>query len=326
VDTAILSQSGAPVEEIAGGCFCCRFSSLQEAADNLEKAHQPEIFLAEPVGSCTDLVATVSYPMRRMYGDSYSIAPLTVVVDPDRALRVFSLRKGKKFSDKVSYIYKKQIEEAEAILLNKIDRVAEKDIHELKDFISRNYPDKKVFLCSAQSGIGLDEWMQWIEDRDLTEHEAMSMDYDIYADGEAELGWFNASVELQATQMLDGNQVILSIMNSVQKDLLADDVVIAHLKMTLSPEDGSGEIASANVVDNESIPAIGQKLMDDLQTGVLIINLRAQASPEVLRDAVHKSLQAVDCLSLEHEEFFRPGRPEPEYRMQSSDSSTDTCI
>ena len=102
VDTAVLSQTGVAVEEIAGGCFCCRFQSLQDAADNLHKEHCPEIFLAEPVGSCTDLVATVSYPMRRMYGESYSIAPLTIVVDPQRALRILGLREGKSFSDKVS--------------------------------------------------------------------------------------------------------------------------------------------------------------------------------------------------------------------------------
>jgi G3E family GTPase len=32
VDTALLRSHGFEVEEIAGGCFCCRFDSLQEAA------------------------------------------------------------------------------------------------------------------------------------------------------------------------------------------------------------------------------------------------------------------------------------------------------
>ena len=34
------------------------------------------------VGSCTDLKATVSYPLRRLYGDNFAIAPLSVMVDP----------------------------------------------------------------------------------------------------------------------------------------------------------------------------------------------------------------------------------------------------
>jgi len=82
VDTTMLRAGGFPVEEIAGGCFCCRFNSLIEAAERLTANNRPEVFLAEPVGSCTDLVATVTYPLRKIYGDAFSIAPLSVIVDP----------------------------------------------------------------------------------------------------------------------------------------------------------------------------------------------------------------------------------------------------
>src|SRR5689334_13249235 len=88
VDTALLSSHGFAVEEIAGGCFCCRFNSLVEAARKLagpDQPSRPDVFIAEPVGSCTDLVATVSYPLRRIYGDDYTIAPLSGLVDPIRA-------------------------------------------------------------------------------------------------------------------------------------------------------------------------------------------------------------------------------------------------
>ncbi|MCZ6650210.1 MAG: cobalamin biosynthesis protein P47K, partial [Acidobacteria bacterium] len=85
VDSAVLRSHGFSVEEIAGGCFCCRFDSLSEAAERLTRATRPHVFIAEPVGSCTDLVATVSYPLRRIYGHRFSIAPLSVMVDPARA-------------------------------------------------------------------------------------------------------------------------------------------------------------------------------------------------------------------------------------------------
>ncbi len=62
VDTALLRNQGFDVVEIAGGCFCCRFDSLSEAAERLTEDARPDVFIAEPVGSCTDLVATVSYP------------------------------------------------------------------------------------------------------------------------------------------------------------------------------------------------------------------------------------------------------------------------
>ncbi|MEP6671237.1 MAG: GTP-binding protein, partial [Chthoniobacter sp.] len=63
VDTQMLRAKGFATEEIPGGCFCCRFNSLVEAAGKLTDSTQPDVFVAEPVGSCTDLVATVTYPL-----------------------------------------------------------------------------------------------------------------------------------------------------------------------------------------------------------------------------------------------------------------------
>ena len=102
VDTSVLRARGFTTEEIAGGCFCCRFNSLMEAAGRLTTAVRPDVFIAEPVGSCTDLVATVTYPLRRIYGDRFTIAPLSVMLDPQRALRVFGLGEGRSFSEKVN--------------------------------------------------------------------------------------------------------------------------------------------------------------------------------------------------------------------------------
>ncbi len=82
VDTALLGNQGFPTAEVTGGCFCCKFNSLMEAAEKLQQANRPEVFMAEPVGSCTDLKATVSYPLRRLYGEHYRIAPLSVLMDP----------------------------------------------------------------------------------------------------------------------------------------------------------------------------------------------------------------------------------------------------
>src|ERR1041385_9206591 len=77
VDTAMLRSRGFATEEIPGGCFSCRFNSLVDAANRLNAASRPDVFIAEPVGSCTDLVATVTYPLRRIYGERFSIAPLS---------------------------------------------------------------------------------------------------------------------------------------------------------------------------------------------------------------------------------------------------------
>ena len=45
-----------------------------------------------------DLMATVSYPLRRIYGDSFEIGLLSVLVDPLRAQQMLGQRPGRSFS------------------------------------------------------------------------------------------------------------------------------------------------------------------------------------------------------------------------------------
>ena len=61
VDTHTLRQRGFDVEEVPGACFCCKFDDLLSTIGRLEGAETPDVILAEPVGSCTDLVATVAH-------------------------------------------------------------------------------------------------------------------------------------------------------------------------------------------------------------------------------------------------------------------------
>src|SRR5207237_8111773 len=60
VDTAMLGANGFDVEEITGGCFCCRFNSLVAAAEKLSATTRPGVFVAAPVGSCTESMASVA--------------------------------------------------------------------------------------------------------------------------------------------------------------------------------------------------------------------------------------------------------------------------
>ena len=78
VDSAFTESQGLSTGEVTGGCFCCRFSDLIEAADQL-RALSPDVIFMEPVGSCTDLSATILQPLKRDFAGYYRLAPLTVV-------------------------------------------------------------------------------------------------------------------------------------------------------------------------------------------------------------------------------------------------------
>ena len=323
VDTAMLRSQGFPTEEIPGGCFCCRFDSLVDAAERLTADSCPEIFIAEPVGSCTDLAATVTYPLRRMYQDNFTVAPISVLVDPIRAQRVFGLAKGGSFSEKVLYIYKKQTEEADIVVISKSDLLDDKQIDSLRQAILKQFPGKEIMSVSSRSGQNLSPWFSRVLDASQSARTAMPVDYEIYADGEALLGWLNCTVNVSADKAFDADRFIGEVALAIQKRLAEKNAEVAHMKMTLSPADNvPGEIAAISLVRNDFVPELTFRLQSTVKKAQLIINLRAEAAPDVLGTAVREGLEATAkkfslVATLDHLEHFRPGKPTPTHRIEA---------
>ena len=324
VDTAMLRSQGFATEEIPGGCFCCRFNSLVDAAQKLTATTRPEVFVAEPVGSCTDLAATVAYPLRRLYGNQFTVAPVSVLVDPIRALRVFGVEKGGTFSDKVLYIYLKQVEEADVVVISKCDVLDEARLAALQAAIAAKYPGKEIMAVSARAGTNLDAWFARITGCEQVARTAMEVNYQIYADGEALLGWLNCTVQVSATDAFEADAFLQRLAGDIQSRLQERGAEVAHLKMTLSPDDGlGGDIAAVNLVRNDFVPELSFHLEEPVTSGQLILNLRAEAAPDVLGTAVRDGLAAAAngfptmVATLDHLEHFRPGKPTPTHRITS---------
>jgi len=334
VDTTLLASRGFAVEEIAGGCFCCRFASLSEAAERLTASVRPDVFIAEPVGSCTDLVATVSYPLRRIYGERFTIAPLSVLVDPARAMRVFGLAPGRAFSEKVVYVYLKQLEEADLIVVNKADRLTATDREKLTAALSERFPRAEVLVASALEGEGTETWFARLLAETGATAPTMALDYSTYAEGEALLGWLNATVrvssassgEAQGDDTFDANAFLVDLAEHIRQSCATRDIEIAHLKATLDIGDASGRLAALSLTATDGDIDLREALIDGVRGGELVVNLRAEAAPEVLHEATRAALDAAAAarglvLAIEHEEHFRPAPPEPPHRVIVGTSS-----
>lgn len=314
VDTVMLASYGFAVEEITGGCFCCRFNSLVEASERLSQNTRPDAFIAEPVGSCTDLMAAVNFPLRRIYGEQFRVAPLSVVVDPIRAERILGLAPGPTFSKKVLYVYGKQLEEAEIIVINKCDLLDPYRLSRLESALRGEYPHAEILQVSARDGGGLESWFDRITREVPRAQSAPEVDYELYAAGEALLGWLNASVDLSSPVLFDGNRFLGDLMTRI-RDLL-EGTEIAHLKMTLLPREEGGDIGVINLVRSDGAAEMSHALKEPLDSGELLINLRAEGDPQLLQQAVLAALSSsgVDT-RFKHVEQFRPAKPEPTFRM-----------
>lgn len=327
VDSALGRSNKFAVEEIAGGCFCCRFNSLLDAARSLTAETRPDVFLAEPVGSCTDLVATVSLPLQRIYGEDYRVAPLSVLVDPIRALRVLEIEEGKKFSENVRYIYKKQLEEAEIIVINKLDLLDDEQLLALRAGLAKEFPEAQIFQQSARDGDDLEKWFQAVFDAELNVSRFLEIDYQRYGEGEALLGWLNSTIEIESKDEFDGNALLLELARALRAKLAEHDADVAHLKMTLTPIGDPYEIGAVNLVRDDSEPELSHRLSEPLVDGELLLNMRVESAPEVLESASAAAIEEVLVgrhgltVDITHTEHFRPGMPVPVHRMTAAEKS-----
>jgi len=330
VDTALAEELDLPVREIAGGCFCCRSDRLVAALKELESERKPDFYIAEPVGSCTDLIATVTLPLKQIYQKEFTIAPYAVLVDPFRALQTLAPDRQSPFSPNVNYIYRKQLEEAEIIVINKVDVIGENRLGTLRRTLALDYPDARVLEVSARSGLGLEPFLELFLSEKSGPKKVMDVDYARYGAGEAELGWYNARFQVTAPKAREkipaaiANEWLARLAQNIHESLKQQQIEVAHLKAVLKAETkrqrDDSALAVINLVRSDSSPDISKSLTLPMSNGTLLLNLRAAGAPEALERAVSESVSAAGTHLKTHlfrKEVFRPGQPNPIHRLNS---------
>ncbi|MFQ5732080.1 MAG: GTP-binding protein [Planctomycetaceae bacterium] len=321
VDTNALRAQGFDVGEVAGACFCCNFDELMETISRLGEDRRPDVLLAEPVGSCTDLVATVIQPLKRLFDAEFDIAPYAVILKPSHGRRILRNESGTGFSPKAAYILTKQLEEADAILINRIDELSEDAVQELHDLIAEHYPGTPVLRLSAKTGDGFDALAELLEQTGDFGRKVLDIDYDTYAEGEAELGWLNSSVRVTASAPFLLDDLLMEIITGLRDRLAADGAETAHLKAIGLWE---GFFGVANLISGDTPPELSLPSNCEVRDIDLIVNARVACDPAVLKRHVEDVVTASCAARNATAEFrstqsFRPGRPVPTHRYATAE-------
>lgn len=320
VDTESLRSQGFHVGEVAGACFCCQFDNLIDTVRDLSKEDRPDVLLAEPVGSCTDLVATVVQPIKQLLGAEFEIAPYTVILKPSHGSKILKNEQKAGFSPKAAYILKKQLEEADAILINRIDELSPQEVEELAILIKRDYPGIPVLQISAKRGDNVDQLIELLDQQGDFGRRILDIDYDIYAEGEAELGWLNSSANLTSAEPFALDDLLLAIVHNLKKRINDAGFEAAHLKTIGLWE---GFFGVANLISNDTEPEVSLPSSCDVKEVDLIVNARVACDPVILeaeaRLAVEEECQKRNITTtFRTSQSFRPGRPVPTHRMSES--------
>ena len=316
VDTHALRAQGFHVGEVAGACFCCNFNELTETVGRLEASQRPDVVLAEPVGSCTDLVATVVQPIRRLHGEKFEVAPYGVLLKPSHGQRILKNDPRAGFSPKAAYIFRKQLEEADFLVINRIDELTNEAVDELSDLIQSENPGVPILRMSAKTGEGFDALVQILEQKGAFGRRILDLDYDVYAEGEAELGWLNSHLNVAADEPFSLDDLLTGIVGRLRQSLAEAGAETAHLKTIGLWE---GFFGVANLVSRDAPPELSLPSACRTKAAEVVINARVAMDPARLQEHVDRAVGAA-CAAMRaraqplQTRSFRPGRPVPTHR------------
>ena len=283
VDTQLAFERGVPADQVTGGCFCCRFGDLIDAAERLQ-SHQPDVIFAEAVGSCTDIVATTLRPLLRDYSDRFRVAPFTVLIDPFMAETIPG-------NEDLMFLWKNQVDEADLVWCTKDD---------LAFGHSGDLP-----RLSARTGQGIDEWLAQVmgEGGTVGTH-ALTVDYDRYARAEAALAWLNARAVVRPEVPCSPAMIVGPLMEAL------DIPGIVHLKVMAQCE--SGYVKAAVCRSGQEPEVEGMLDASPAAEHEVLVNLRALADPEALVFQVRTSFAVLHAeIEWRLLQSFRPAPPVP---------------
>lgn len=313
VDTGFIKSFGIPAMEVLGGCFCCNYEKLAGSISTLHETQQPEVIFAESVGSCTDLVATISKPLAKFNPE----IKVVISVFADASL-LFSLISGTSsfVNDHVRYIYKKQLEEADILIINKIDLLKEDELEIVRQLIMKDYPDKMVLNQNSLEQHHVEQWLISMEEFRLHKHrKSLKLDYDVYAKGEAMLAWLDEELEIYTTDYT-ANEVAIKLINNIESTIREQQYLIGHLKFLVNDGETKQKISyTATIVEKQSLSCYSKT-----NKVSLLINARVQAEPSSLKEIISNVIDAITAqtnsqILVNSLSAFKPGYPKPAYRI-----------
>jgi Ni2+-binding GTPase involved in maturation of urease and hydrogenase len=319
VDGAAFRSAGLPAAAVEGGCFCCRFDDLLTQAERLLADHPLDVLLAEAVGSCADLVATVYRPLHRFFPDRFRLAPLTVLLEPERLREMES---GLVPED-VVYLFGRQAAEADLLVMNKLDRVPAPQWAQARRTLAALHPTASFLGMSALTGQGVGEWVDRLLREGRPSPDTLDIDYDAYARGEAELAWLNGTFELRSEAGLVVRSAGEALLEELGAEARRRRLFLPHAKALLASSRGSARIALTRAEDRAAWSGDPDLPSETTLSG--IVNARAATDPDILRALVEDSWAtaglrlgaSIRTLGLD---CFRPRRPVPRHRLPASPS------
>jgi hypothetical protein len=174
-----------------------------------------------------------------------------------------------------------------------------------------------VLRVSAKTGQGFTALEELLAQEGNFGRRILDLDYDIYAAGEAELGWLNSSLKISGDSEFELDELLLEIIRLLRDELGAGGYETAHLKVIGLWE---GFFGVANLVSSDSPAELSLPSYSRVREVDLIVNARVAADPKILEQLVGEVARRTGERRGARVEFnstqsFRPARPVPTHRF-----------
>ena len=216
----------------------------------------------------------------------------------------------------MKYLFDKQLQEADFIVLTKLDTLPAERTQKLLQEMARQNPGSQVVGISALRGEGLDHWRNLVQTTPPGEHWLKDIDYHKYAEAEAEMGWLNGTATLTFPAPVEGKNISAALVEGFGQAISKHQGRIGHMKILAVGSTGSVKVGLTHVTEKPEVEGAFTAPLSHLQ---LTINMRATLSPGDLAAIVQ---QVIDHLKESHKAVadistlntFRPGEPRPTHR------------
>jgi G3E family GTPase len=314
VDTDYVQSLGIGATEVTGGCFCCQYDQLISQIDLLRATLKPSVVFAESVGSCTDLVATVLKPLEKFNAGAIEQISFSTFVDA-RILLDWWRGRALPFASDTNYIWEKQLEEAEILIVNKIDLLSASEVSSIQAMVGE-YPSKTFLLQNSLDTGSVERWLDTVTDCKPEQHKTVKVDYERYGLGEANLSWLDECIEFNAK---GGSALIAArkFMDTLLQKLSAEAFAIGHVKALVTSNGRSHKFSYTTIPQVNALASFPAEASAKVLLG---LNARVQVSPDQLRKVVAESIDAArrgntTLITEKNFSVFRPGYPQPTHRL-----------
>ncbi len=305
VDTKLTQSTGCTVTEIGNDCICYQMDNTVDQIRRMRDKHGAQFVMSDIPGCGVGALDHVYGTLNKNNNDEFTLSPFTVLVDPERLRMIMPEKADINLPEELVYLLKLQLEEADLIVLNKIDLLDDATIERYMAFLKEACPDIEALKISAKEKSGIPELAQY-----LISHTSALKNFSVrynqeFQEAEAKLTWYNRRVYFKSIdgKDFDCNAVVNDLIEEIRMGLIERKRNVPHLKTFATSGDGDFNKASLIGVDYDTEYA--QQFEKQHQNMRMIINARAVCESRPMARLVDDAVDFVcDKYNLDCQVFF----------------------